>query len=93
MSQRDYQAEPLTDNTETNIFPMESLSLDWGEFGRHKFLVIVDRATTYMWASIFDSLSSDNTIKFLKSILQHLVVLLNYILILGQHSDRTMRLS
>ena len=56
VSWRDYQTEPLSDNTETNILPIVSLSLDWGEFGRHKFLVVVNRASIYIWASILDSM-------------------------------------
>ena len=47
---------------------MESLSLDWGEYGWHRFLVVVDQATIFMWASIFDSMSNDNTVKFLGTI-------------------------
>ena len=44
---------------------MQSLNLDWGESGCHKFLVVVDITTTLLWLKEFDTMSSDNTVRML----------------------------
>ena len=67
VSHRDYQAEPIMDNVDTNILQMQSLNLDSGESRRHKFFVVVDRATTFLWSQEFDCMSSDNVVKLLTS--------------------------
>jgi len=48
--------------------PMEILNVNWAEMGPHKYLVVVDRATVYLWYGEFSAMSTDNTVSFLLSI-------------------------
>ena len=47
---------------------MESLNCDLGEYGRHKFLVVVDRATTFLWSKEVATMILKNTVAMLTSI-------------------------
>ena len=60
MSRRDYPAEPIQINVKTSLLPMESLNIDWGEYGKHKLMVVVNRATLFL-----EAMSTYNVMKFL----------------------------
>ena len=59
---------PLTP-TASLTKPMDSLVSDWGCKKKMYFLIIADRATGFIWAGQYQSMSTNNTIDLLKKII------------------------
>ena len=68
VSRKDYVNPPSMDAVENQVMPMEVLNIDWAEMGQHKYLIVVDRATVFMWVGEFSAMTTENTISFLLSI-------------------------
>jgi len=56
------------DSTENQVMPMEVLNIDWAEMGNHKYFIVVDRGTVFLWVGEFSAMTTENTISFLLSI-------------------------
>ena len=48
---------------------MDELRVDWGSVWRRHFHVVVDMATSYLWAKEFNIMSTDNSVDHLKEIM------------------------